>query len=112
MFESFKNLKTSERAGEILKAIAKADITCNGRDYTAASGVVTMTARGIGNLVCVTVADSMTEDEEKVMLGLEERFGCALGDAEIILLEECDWPHPRMKDSSRFIQFEIFEECA
>lgn len=112
MFQTFKNLKISDRAGEIMKAISKVDTTCNSREYTAASGVVTMTAHGLGDVTCVTIADSMAEPERKMVMELEERIGCCLGDAEIILREECNWPHPRMKDSTCFIQFEIFEECA
>ncbi|MFJ7901909.1 hypothetical protein ACIQ6V_15705 [Streptomyces sp. NPDC096198] len=110
MFQTFKNLKISERAGEILKAISKVETTCNSREYTEACGVVTMTAHGLGRVTCVTVADSMTPTEEGVMADLEKRVGCCLGEAEIIVYEECDWPHPRMNGSARFIQFEIFEE--
>ncbi|MFD7162763.1 hypothetical protein [Streptomyces violascens] len=111
MFQTFKNLKISERAGEIMKAIAKADTVCKSREYTAASGVVAMTSRGLGDIFCITVADSMTEVEKKVMMDLEGRIGCPLGDAEVILHEEFNRPHPRMKDSTCFIQFEIFKEC-
>ncbi|WP_143658559.1 hypothetical protein [Streptomyces sp. IMTB 2501] len=110
MFQTFKNLKTSDRAGEILKAISTVDTTCNSRVYTAASGVVAMTAHGLGSVTCVTIADNMAEPERKMLMELEARIGCCLGDAEIILREECDWPHPQMKGSTCFIQFEIFEE--
>ncbi|ARZ66894.1 hypothetical protein SMD11_1233 [Streptomyces albireticuli] len=73
---------------------------------------MTMTAHGLGKVTCVTVADSMAETEWEVMMKLQERIGCRLESAEIILHEECNWPHPRMKGSTRFIQFEIFEEYA
>ncbi|AYG79980.1 hypothetical protein DWB77_02099 [Streptomyces hundungensis] len=42
-------------------------------------------------------------------MDLEELIECRLEDAEIILHEEFDWPHPRMKGSTRFIQVEIFK---
>ncbi|MGK5626984.1 hypothetical protein [Streptomyces sp. URMC 123] len=109
MFQTFKDLKISERADEILKAMSKADATCKSREYTAASGVVTMTAHGLGQVICVTLADSMGECEGEVMMELQERIGCLLEDAEIIFHEQFNRPHPRMKGSTCFIQFEIFE---
>ncbi|MGW2864276.1 hypothetical protein [Streptomyces sp. NPDC001205] len=111
MFQTFKKLKMSERAGEILKAMTKAEITCNTRSTTEASGVVTMTAHGLGRVTCVTIADSMTHVEEGVIADLETRLGCRIEDAEIIVREEFNRAHPRMIGSTCFIQFEVFEEC-
>ncbi|AYG79981.1 hypothetical protein DWB77_02100 [Streptomyces hundungensis] len=39
MFETFKNLKISERAEEVMAAVSGADLTCRSRNYTAASGL-------------------------------------------------------------------------
>ncbi|MEU2366228.1 hypothetical protein ABZ616_36715 [Streptomyces noursei] len=109
MFETFKNLKISERAEEVMAAVSGADLTCRSRNYTAASGVVTMAAHGLGEVICITVGDSAEEFEGEMIVDLEELIECRLEDAEIILHEEFDWPHPRMKGSTRFIQVEIFK---
>ncbi|MEH6373709.1 hypothetical protein V7793_05020 [Streptomyces sp. KLMMK] len=111
MIQTLKNLKISSRAAELLKAIGKADQVCESREYTDASGIVHLTAKGVGRVTCVTVADNMGEAECSALKNLEDRIGCGFENCTVLIHETCDWPHPRMKGSAWFIQFEIFQEC-
>ncbi|MFE3579415.1 hypothetical protein [Streptomyces vinaceus] len=111
MFETFKDMKVHVRATEIVNLFARYEQWCERPVETPACGIVTTHAVGFGKITTVTLGDSMGDAERRQIDLLEEKAGKAVGDCVIAYHDICEWPHPRMKGSSAFVQFGIFEEA-
>ncbi|MFD9563400.1 hypothetical protein [Streptomyces sp. NPDC059994] len=110
VFETFEGVKVHVRATEILAAFAQCEQWSGRPAETTASGIVTATAVGYGEITTVTLGNNMGAAEQQQLALLAERTGRPLQDCVIVYSDICEWPHPRMKGSTSFIQFGIFQE--
>ncbi|MCY0945371.1 hypothetical protein [Streptomyces antarcticus] len=110
MFDTFEGVKVHVRAAEIVAAFAQCEQWSGQPAETSASGIVTATAVGYGEITTVTLGSNVGADERQQLALLTERLGRPLQDCVIVYKDICEWPHPRMKGSTSFIQFGIFQE--
>lgn len=112
MFETFKNVKVHVQAAEIVSSFARYEQWCERPVETPSCGIVTAVAAGFGSITTVTLGDDMGDAERHQISLLEGRLGRTVKDSVIVYCNLCDWPHPRMKGSTSFIQFGIFQEVS
>ncbi|WP_030706492.1 hypothetical protein [Streptomyces sp. NRRL F-2580] len=110
VFETFEGVKVHVRAAEIVTAFAQCEQWSEPPAETTASGIVTTTAVGYGKITTVTLGNNMGAAEQQQLALLAERAGQPVQDCVIVYSDICEWPHPRMKGSTSFIQFGIFQE--